>query len=283
MSTLTKISIVLMVLLAIVASVLFIQLSNTTANYRDAWEAQKRMVAARTALVGTRDGQLDRLKNQYNALKTQSGDDLASRQQLLDGKQRELDSALGRIASLETTVANLQAANAGLTASVKQQVSHNSKLSQLLDTQLSAAQTLKAKLRDLELSLKTEKQEREHAIAAAMAMNQDLVKAMEKVKALEDEILSYRGVKDRDISPTPISPIEARVTAVDIKENAASINVGSASGVKKGMQFFLSRGDQLVGVLRVLSVDSNSSAGLLSDIQMTPQAGDKAGTSVGSE
>jgi hypothetical protein len=53
-----------------------------------------------------------------------------------------------------------------------------------------------------------------------------------------------------------------------------TISVGSADGVKTGMEFVIHRGDEYVGDMIVSAVDPNESAGRLKISAATPSTGD---------
>jgi hypothetical protein len=70
--------------------------------------------------------------------------------------------------------------------------------------------------------------------------------------------------------------IDGTITAV--RSDLASLNVGSADGVKKGMEFKIYRGDKFVAHLRVAEVFASSCAGVVTDMQRDVLRGDKATT-----
>jgi hypothetical protein len=72
--------------------------------------------------------------------------------------------------------------------------------------------------------------------------------------------------------------VEGSITAV--KGNLASLNIGEASGVKKGMRFIIYRGPDFVANLDIAHVDAASSAGVVVDAQREVKQGDKATTKI---
>jgi hypothetical protein len=78
-----------------------------------------------------------------------------------------------------------------------------------------------------------------------------------------------------DTAPVVEGPkIEATVTAV--KENLASLNVGSASKVKKDMVFIIYRGAEFVGHLRIADVGTTTCAGVVYEAVKEVRVNDKA-------
>ncbi len=80
--------------------------------------------------------------------------------------------------------------------------------------------------------------------------------------------------KARAVEPAKVATIEGRVTEVDGEH--ASISVGSADGVEKGMVFIIHRGSQYVADLTITMVEPQESAGYLSEVQAEIQEGDRA-------
>jgi len=62
-----------------------------------------------------------------------------------------------------------------------------------------------------------------------------------------------------ELAPPPSAPIRGQI--VDVKENVASISVGSADGVTEGMSFVVYRGSNYLGKLRVTLVEPKGAAG----------------------
>ena len=67
--------------------------------------------------------------------------------------------------------------------------------------------------------------------------------------------------------------IVGKVTA--IRDDLISISVGKVHGVKPGVKMTVSSGGNLVGFLRVEVVETGQSAGILVDRQLDPQVGDR--------
>ncbi|MCH9022207.1 MAG: hypothetical protein IID32_05540 [Planctomycetes bacterium] len=72
-------------------------------------------------------------------------------------------------------------------------------------------------------------------------------------------------VPDGDVGQVPVGlsgvPIRGQIT--EVREGLASISVGSAASVRKGMKFLVYRGDQYMGDLQITHVETSESAGLV--------------------
>jgi uncharacterized phage infection (PIP) family protein YhgE len=165
--------------------------------------------------------------------------------------------------------------------------------------------------------LKTTQQELDKARAEGVKLKKQLdetsvallerdavIKQMQnKVKALEEEKAELLGRVNQPLKaigreaarpmPTtvpqgmstatlPVRDIDlkALVTAVDMKNSMAGISVGSVDGVSKGMRFHVTRGDQFICDILVISVDVEESVGVLELLQQQPMVGDSASTNL---
>ena len=67
-------------------------------------------------------------------------------------------------------------------------------------------------------------------------------------------------------------------TILAVREGVASINVGSARGVKRGMKMVVHRGEMLIGYLRIDEVSVQEAAGVITDNKIPAATGDKVFT-----
>lgn len=106
----------------------------------------------------------------------------------------------------------------------------------------------------------------------------------ERIRELEEEnellqsggaIASSAGEK---MVPVASQKITGTISA--IKGDYASINLGSAKGIQPGMRLIVYRGADLVGFLRVDEVDISQAAGIIVERRLDPMQGDKVTTSL---
>ena len=84
------------------------------------------------------------------------------------------------------------------------------------------------------------------------------------------------GVAMSNVTPlTPISPTPVRGKILEVSGNLVTISVGSADGVKEGMVFMITRGDQYVGDLKISTVNPSQSAGRMVRTTLAPAQGDQ--------
>jgi myosin heavy subunit len=276
LNILTKICVVVLVVASLVACVVFINLATLSPNYRELYEnkleenkglvsaCQNHMEAANraglelqqsrqtgSAREATLQKESDRLQIENRGLKVENA-----------GLKNQLSDINSQLASLgktkEALVKQLENQNAEIqkvwNERVKLQQENNS-----LKDQCSEAQ---ARSERLEKNSRVLKEQNEN-------FRQQNIELTQKVKNYE----ARGGPKEEEPVLSPESKIAGTVVAV--RNNVASVNVGSAHGVKKGMQLIVFRGDQFVGYLKVEQVDVNESAGVMTKRVLAPMQGDK--------
>ncbi len=108
-----------------------------------------------------------------------------------------------------------------------------------------------------------------------------------------DEILRTSG---KTVAAVPVTPerttvrqsqpvaadigLKGQVSGVDMKNSWASISMGAADGVKEGMKFHVTRGDQFICDILIIDVDTDKAVGTLELVQQQPKAGDSASTNL---
>jgi predicted nucleic acid-binding Zn-ribbon protein len=276
---LTKVLIVLMAVCSVVASVVFIQYSNTTANYKEAYESELEKAKALQANLSAELATQSALKEALNAQKTNLNAELQGLKDKLDEATKQISECRQSIAMLTNEKVNLQASNASLTTTLGQQTARADQLARQLEERQALVQTQNGQLQEQDTRIKDLVRERDHATEAAQKKDELAVAMENRVKQLEEQI-RRAGIVSASETPRPSSSekIEGRVLDVLIDQNLAQVSVGSASGVEPGMEFILYRNSELVGKLNIAKVDATTSAGTLSDLQLTPQKGDIATT-----
>ncbi len=74
--------------------------------------------------------------------------------------------------------------------------------------------------------------------------------------------------------------LKGLIKAVDLKNSMASISIGTAAGVKAGMKFHVTRGDDFICDILIIDVDAEGAVGVLELIQKQPKAGDNISTNL---
>ena len=286
MSTLTKILVVVGVVLAIFVATVFIAYANYTPNYKALYQGARQEAELAKANYLQAQNKAAAQQAAYAALQGQAAAATDAQQKELDARQKAIADLLATKAQQDSLIESLKASIAGLDASHKEQAA----MQKIANEQLAAANktlmTLNDQLRQLQLANSQLSLDREQLLAQTRVFREQGVEKDHRIRELEEQIAtgavavgSATGLAPV-LTPDSIRPIEATVMTVRPTDNLASLNVGQADGVKVGSRFYLYRGDKLVGELDVQEVDANVSAGLLTNVQMPPQKGDKATNSL---
>jgi len=227
--------------------------------------------------------------------------------------QRREDELTGQVAALQNEIRDLtnelrklQTAKAGLEEKVKGFVST---VAQLTETNAHQDETIRQKTAELKqieserTKLSKELAETTEQLIAKMAIidslearKRQLVEENAGLQNQLDEILSKQGRKVAAIQPVtttpalarPVTPIEepiglaAKIAALDLVNSVAEISIGSATGVKEGMRFFVTRNDQFVCELLIIHVEPERAVGVLERVreQFKPRVGDAVSTNL---
>jgi len=74
--------------------------------------------------------------------------------------------------------------------------------------------------------------------------------------------------------------LQGLVKAVDLKYSMATISIGTADGVRKGMRFHVTRGDKFLCDVLVIDADTEEAVGVLELVQQQPNVGDTVSTNL---
>ena len=282
MSILTKICVVLLVVASLVASVVFTSLATVQPNWRASFEQEKQAYSRLEAKAREYMAETERLKAE---LTTARQGHTASQGKL----QTELDQ-------LRDQKRQLTVANAKLTADIsrinlilegmKATDTANSKTNEDLQKQLMAAYAENNKIRTSHNStadaLKREQAKYDLVMKNLKIAQEQMADLQAQLREKVEEIADLRqkmGKSTVDETATTVAAlptgekITGTVTAVD--DNIASINIGSAHGVKKGMELIMYRGASYIGKLKVAEVRVSESVGMVTSKNQTPAPGDK--------
>jgi len=135
--------------------------------------------------------------------------------------------------------------------------------------------------------------------------NDDQIETLEvETRRLLEEKTELQGRLDRFLQPigklpavpVPVTPkkeiarpaipavrditLQGLITAVDLKNSMASISIGTADGVKEGMKFHVTRGDEFLCDILIIDTDAEEAVGILDLVQKKPRVGDTVSTSL---
>ena len=272
MNILTKICVVILLVLVLFASVVFINWATVQPNYRTAFEAQKNQ-----RLLSDQSVRFQKLATEkYKAERDEAfRENRRLENQIADIRANKVpDTEELRTAAL---IKELEKANAGLqTLNVElgEAGQRNGELTAQLD---------KSRLRIDELQKERATTAGEVTdLVAKLERSERIVRALqlqlrdkdEKIADLEAKVARGPAVAGDGEAVQPITDkIAGTITAV--QGELASINIGTAHGVIRGLKLMIYRDASFVGYLRIDEVDEAESAGTIVDKQLDPVAGDK--------
>ncbi|MBN2455948.1 MAG: hypothetical protein JXB29_05345 [Sedimentisphaerales bacterium] len=290
MSTLTKILIVLLTLSSIFLCGVVVTYVTNADNYRQKHDALK---ADRDSL----DKKVEDLAKQVNqkiAQTEQLEDRLNSKIASLEAKnsklsndlsdaQRQKDELLVRVNSWASIVQDFQKTNE------KQGQLLNDTLDELKKVQ---AQQIRQK-KDLD-ETSTTLLEKMAIIGTLENRVNRLVEEKTGLQKRYDKLLQPRGEVAAPV--VPVTPerdwarpakietqqiaLKGLVKAVDLKNRMAEISLGKVDGIKEGMKFYITRGDEFVCELLIIDIDTDKSVGVMERVQYQPKTGDTVSTSL---
>ncbi len=280
MSTLTKILIVLLSLLSVYLCSSVVIYVMTATNYKQAYEslqteyaglqekntANEQQVVEKTRQIGELSNKLDAEISALKADKAKIEQDLKT----VTREKADLDERMKTLAAaalkFEETVGGMQGSLTQTRNELDQARGESIKLSKNLDE---ITQSLDEKMAQLE------------------AANKEKRRLLEEKDNLEKQI-SGKVVEFLPVTPTetgaavqaiesgnPVS-LQGKVTALE--GQLATISIGSADGVEKGMVFHVTQNDNFICDIKITDVDTEVSAGTLELVQQQPRLGDIVST-----
>jgi len=250
--------------------------------------------------------QTDALKENVKSLTKQLNEKTDKSQQRQDRLNSEIVSLKAEIKQLQGDLGNVEVERAALLQKVN---SWTSIVKDFRETNEDQGRLLEEKLNELNKvqaeQIKQRKELRETTAALVEKMAYIETLEVEKRRLLEEKS-ELRGRLDQLLRPfgkttarlVPVTPEKAAVkpakviardidlrglvAAVDLKNSIASISIGAADGVKEGMRFHVTRGDEFICNILIIDVDTEKAVGVLELLrrQQQPRVGDKVSTNL---
>ena len=290
MSTLTKILIVLLTLSSIFLCGIVVTYVANADNYRQKYDNLR--------------ADKDSLSKKVEALTKQVNENIEQKKQLENKLSSEITSLKAEKGELQTNLDNAEREKAALLQKVNSWTSITKDFYQTTDKQ---GQLLKNTLDELnkvqaeQISQRKELNETSAALVEKMAIIETL---QAENKRLTEEKAELQNRLDKFLRPigktaaeaAPVTPkeeaaqpatteakdigLQGLVKAVDLKNSMATISIGTADGVKEGMRFHVSRGDEFLCDILIIDVDAEEAVGVLELVQQQPKVGDSVSTNL---
>jgi chromosome segregation ATPase len=290
LSTLTKILIVLLTLSSIFLCGIVVTYVANADNYRQKYNDIR--------------ADNDSLSKKVEDLTKQINEKIEQKKQTENKLNSEISSLKAEKGELQTSLDNAEREKAALLQKVNSWTSITKDFYETTDKQ---GQLLKNTLE--ELSKVQAEQIRQHKelneTTAALEEKMAIIETLDaENKRLLEEKTELQNKLDRFLQPigktagetTPVTPeeeaaqpaateereigLQGQVTAVDLKNSMATISIGSADGVKEGMKFHVTRGEEFLCDILIVDVDTEEAVGILELVQQQPNVGDTVSTNL---
>ena len=286
MSTLTKILVVLLAFSSIFLCGIVVTYVASTDNYK-----QK---------LGDITTEKDNLSKKVKDLTKQVNDKTDQNKQLEEKLNSEMAALKSKADELDANLKNAEREKAALLSKVDNLTSVTKEFYETNDKQ---GQLLKSTVEELKKVQFQQVDDRKmvNDAQAAVAEKAAVVEALEAEKrnlmeekaALQAKLDKIANPGKRVVRPSPVAPkkevvshvtpgfaLEGTITAVDVKNSMASISVGKNAGVKEGMKFHVTRGDEFICDIQIIDVEGDEAVGMLELVQKQPQVGDAVTTNL---
>jgi len=273
LSILTKICVVVLLVLILLACPVFISQATVAPNWRYAYEQEvergkgymmdaKREMLAHEKTIAERDkaqADLNRLTAQKDVEISRLTASLAAWQTKSAAQENNLTSLTAKVGALQREAANFNKRNDLLASQLDEARKNINKLTNEI-----------TRVSDL---LKQAEAEKARVDKLARVFQERIRELEDENEALRQSGGSARAKATGEVAAVTGEPVTGTIETV--KGNYASINIGSAKGIKPKMKLIVYRGEKLVAFLRIEQVDVDEAAGIIVDRQLDPMQGDK--------
>jgi len=274
---------VLVFVLALLSCVVFYQEVSTSRNWKKL--AINQTQRANVAETESRNQMLaaENWERLYQEQKAKIKGLQRSTQVALDAKQTQIRTLQVKNTEFMTGLKELATQLSSIESSLKAAVDRNKLLSDQLNTALAQKIQTENELRHKQDKITEQDAQIETLQAGRRVLDGRIKELQQEVEELARQIAKMEtegvasSVKAGGGTVAVVegdAKIEATVTAV--KDSLASLNVGSASGIKKNMVFILYRGAEFVGNIRIADVGTTNCAGIVFEAVKEVRIGDKA-------
>ena len=292
MSTLTKVLIVLLTLSVFLLCGIVVTYVGMAGDYKQQYkdiqterDALKENNKHLTEQLNTKIDEMAKLKAELNSQITTLKSQISEIKNELNSAEREKANLLQRVSGMassvettsqtaeqqrqlfEDTFAELKKIQAQQT---KEQRQLNETTAELIK-KMAIIDTLEAQTKRL-LEEKTDLQNRLDELLLPLEKVSSVAAPVTPKADKAQQARAEDKDKDKDID------LKGLITVTDLKNHIASISIGSADGVREGMKFHVTRGDEFICDILILDVDEEAAVGILEMVEQQPKAGDNVST-----
>ncbi len=281
MSILTKMCVVLLVVVLLAASPVFIRQATAIPHYKKLLEAEQirgklldQDRKAKDLALERANGEIKRLAADLEVKKVDLNGQIAVLQgEVTKARLAQNDSA-ALAKRLEIQIAQLQTIAADAAKRTDVALADAAELRKTINKQNEDMILVKDQNSQLQAGLRRAEElvrvykEREAEAVRDLEAKQEMLAKYAEIAGPYDQLVK-RG------SGTGAGAGDIRATILAVKDRIASINAGTAKGVKAGMRLVVYRNDRFVGYLKVIEVEAQEAAGLIIESVLEAQQGDK--------
>jgi len=275
--------VVLLAVFSIAFAMLVIQYTAQATNFRKLAEENQNWALQEQALREAGDNQHKVVVLHLNKMVADQQEQLGKGQLELERLNSQAGQLGNELLAEQQKVASLTAQAGQLSTLVDTLTQERGKLGQQLaamrkGSSETSSENFRLVQENNELSLQKEldgrtiAQLKEQNFAVTERLNQLREQLGRYELGMKEPALVEAGQKAVPIEPVTKAPIYGKIK--EVREDYATISVGSADGVEEGVDFVVYRGDQYLGKLSITKVQTNEAAGVMSQLQGTVQAGD---------
>lgn len=277
MNILTKICVVLLLVASLVASVVFVSMATVGPNWRAKYDAKVAELAKATTGQQDANQRLASVENTNKQLRDEKDKLAESTRVKTQEMLTEISTLKSNNTTLSTSLAGVNTKLEEISATGKRYAEDIQNLRAKLEESEKAKQDLSGKFAELQNQL-VDEQSRvsrlQDSLKEEKSTSADYKRTIENLNAKLAAMEKVTGKKADEVTTVaaPATRVDGKVT--DVSGNLVSVNVGSANGLRAGMQLIVYRADKLVGMLKLQEVSANQAVGVLEEKQCAPMSGD---------
>jgi hypothetical protein len=288
LSTLTKILIVLLTVASIFLCGVVVTYIANAENYKEKYQGQQRALSAAKENAKNLQEQLKEKTDEHDRQKKQLNDKVAS-------LENDLTVLKGNTQLIEREKSELMLRVDNFGSYVEAFTETNTSQQNLLKATLDELDKTKTNLVKREKEIKELSAYLDEKMAIIDVLETDKKRLVEQKSELQNSLDNFLLAGGRQAGePEPVTPefttiktvappaetigLKGLVTEVDLKNSAAGISLGKVDGVKIGMIFHVTRGDEFIRDILIIDVDEKEAVGVLQLGNQNPKIGDTAVT-----
>jgi hypothetical protein len=278
LNILTKISVVVLVLLVLVFCPVLITMATQQPNFKDLHQKDQMRIALLTQDASQHMVLEQRWQTEAAAEKAKADAAVAGRDAEIAKVSRQLDDEKARCAALDARLTSMDLTMKAFQQDAKAMNDRNVKLVADLDKERAEVNNKAKEITRIQDGLNRQTLNAETYQHQADFLRDQLAQDEDKIAKLEEQLRTgHTGTAAGPAGEQPAPGVGPKVTGTvtAIKGDIASINCGSAKGIKVGMIATISRGADYVCSLQIQTVDTNQAAGIVIRKKLDPAAGDK--------